>query len=174
MSTFEVAIPTIIRHEGGYINNPHDPGGATKYGISLRWLKAQGLFGDVNGDLVVDIRDIQALTLDRAEGFYRVKWWDHYGYGRIMEQMLATKIFDMAVNLGAPKAHKIAQMALEARPDGVLGPESIKALNDVLGEALPILHRIQDLQAAYYRQLATNPRLAEFLTGWIARAYDRS
>ena len=174
MSTFELAIPTVIRHEGGYINNPNDPGGATKYGISLRWLKSQGLFGDVNGDLRVDIRDIQVLTLDKADGFYRVSWWDHYGYGRIDVQVLATKIFDMAVNLGAPRAHRIAQEAAGVTVDGVLGSESILALNAVQGPQ-PLLCRIQDFQATYYRGLAVaNPRLAVFLPGWENRAYDRN
>lgn len=175
MSTFELAIPTIIRHEGGYINNPNDPGGATKYGISLRWLKSQGLFGDVNGDLRVDIRDIQALTLDKADGFYRVSWWDHYGYGRISEQVLATKIFDMAVNMGAPRAHRIAQDAAGVPVDGVLGSGSLRALNSVLGAPQPLLAHIQGLQAAYYLGLVkANPRLAVFLPGWENRAYDRN
>ena len=47
MSTFEDAIPTILRHEGGFNNDPVDAGGATNYGVSLRWLKAQGLLEDL-------------------------------------------------------------------------------------------------------------------------------
>ena len=90
MSDFELARPTVLRHEGGYVNNPNDPGGATKYGISLRWLKGQGLLGDVTHDMVVDIKDIQALTVDQAAGFYRVQWWDKYGFGRILDQSVAT------------------------------------------------------------------------------------
>lgn len=175
MSTFELAIPTIIRHEGGYINNPNDPGGATRYGISLRWLKSIGLYGDINGDLHVDIKDIQALTLATAERFYQVYWWDHYGYGRIDAQVLATKILDMAVNMGAPRAHRIVQTALGAHPDGILGPNTLAGLNAVSEAPLLLLARIQGLQAAFYTGLVSNnSRLAEFLPGWISRAYDRN
>lgn len=172
MSTFEAALPTVLRREGGYVNNPNDPGGATKYGISLRWLKSQGLIGDVNGDLRIDIADIQALTPETAGSFYRVQWWDHYGFGRIIDQTLATKIFDTAVNMGTPRAVKIAQVAVGTIVDGVLGSGSIKAINDA---QVPILlHRLQDGQAARYKELASeNPRLTQFLSGWMNRAYDR-
>ena len=177
MSTFELACPTILRHEGGYINNKNDAGGPTKYGISLRWLKAQGLYGDVNGDLVVDIRDIQALTVDQAEGFYRVKWWDKYGYGRILDQTIATKIFDTAVNMGAPAAARIAQKAVNAlggstiATDGLLGPNSIYRVNCAATGLL--LQGLRLGQAARYRELATDPRLEGFLPGWLNRAFDR-
>ena len=172
MSTFAAAWPTLLRHEGGYVNNPNDPGGATKYGISLRWLKAQGLHGDVNGDLVVDIRDIQALTPDEAATFYQVHWWDKYGYGRINDQSIATKIIDTAVNLGAPRAHRFVQEAVGVTVDGQLGPNTILAVNSY--PAPTLLHGIQFRQASYYTMLVeNNPRLQEFLAGWENRAYDR-
>jgi lysozyme family protein len=180
MSSFELAWPTVLRHEGGYCNNSNDAGGPTKYGISLRWLKGQGLLGDVNHDMVVDIRDIQALTVEDAGGFYRSKWWDKYGFGRVLDQTIATKLFDTAVNVGTPRAVRFAQEAafalgaITATVDGQLGPQSVAAINAQQGSPLLLLHRMQDLQATYYRQLAeSNPRLAEFLTGWLARAYDR-
>lgn len=172
MSLFQLAIPVVLRREGGYINNPSDPGGATDFGISLRWLKSQGLFGDVNGDLVVDIKDIQALTVDKAEEFYKVQWWDKYGFERVDVQAIATKLFDTAVNLGTPKAVRIAQEAAGAVADGILGPDSLRKLNSQ--PALPLLRQMQSLQANYYQSLANaNPKLDVFLKGWLNRAYDR-
>lgn len=171
MSTFELALPPVLRHEGGYSDNPNDPGGPTKYGISLRWLKSQGLHADVNGDLRVDIADIIALTPETAGGFYRVEWWDRYGYGRILDQRIATKVLDTSVNMGAPAAAKFAQVASGATADGVLGPESIRAINDE--QPAVLLHRMQDLQALRYRELAQNPKLSQFLPGWLNRAFDR-
>lgn len=177
MSEFLLALPTVLRHEGGYVNNPNDPGGATKYGISLRWLKSQGLHGDVNGDLVVDIADILALTPDTAAGFYRVNWWEKYGFGRVIDQTVATKVFDTAVNMGTPRAVKFAQQAAIAlgfvlsAPDGLMGPNTVLALNSL--PAANLLHKYQDLQAGFYRQLATDPKLTQFLAGWLNRAYDR-
>lgn len=177
MSSFDLAIGAVLRHEGGYCNITNDPGGATKYGISLRWLKAQGLYGDVNGDLVVDIADIQALTPDLAANFYQVQWWDKYGFGRVLDQTIATKIFDTAVNMGTPRAVRISQQAVIASGglisdiDGKLGPESVKGVNDA--QPTILLGKMRDLQAAHYRQLALDPKLAEFLPGWLNRAYDR-
>ncbi|PWT76419.1 MAG: hypothetical protein C5B59_06755 [Bacteroidetes bacterium] len=172
MSDFDFAWPTLLRHEGGYVNNPADPGGATKYGISLRWLKSQGLYGDVNHDLVIDIKDIQALTPDLAAGFYRVSWWDKYGIGRVIDQSIATKLIDTAVNLGTPRAVKIVQNALGTAVDGVLGPKTVKAANDA--QASVLLSRMRSLQAALYQSLVnSNPSLQQFLPGWLNRAWDR-
>jgi lysozyme family protein len=173
MSDFEHALPVIMRHEGGYCNNPNDPGGPTKYGISLRWLKAQGLFGDINHDLRVDIKDIIALTPETAGAFYRVQWWDRYGYGRFPNQIIATKLIDTAINVGAPKAHRIAQEAAGCVVDGILGPNTVHAIN--VGLEPVFINRFRDLQAAYYRNIAqNNPKLAGFLDGWMKRAYDRA
>jgi len=61
MSTFETAWPTILRHEGGYCNNANDLGGPTKYGLSLRWLKAQGYFPS-DTDLRVEIKEIWTFS----------------------------------------------------------------------------------------------------------------
>lgn len=157
MSQFEQAIPTVLRHEGGYVFDPADPGGETNFGISRR------SYPNI---------DIKGLTSATASMIYRQDWWDNYGYGRILDQRIATKVFDTAVNMGAMRAHKIAQVAAGTTPDGRLGSESIKALNDAQPSIL--LHALQDGQAARYRNLVlANPALQKFLNGWIARAYDR-
>jgi len=182
MSTFELAIPTVLRHEGRFVDNPADPGGATNFGISLRWLVSQNLLSVLEqeeGDLTQDaVNAVKSMTQAEAEGFYQVKWWDAYGYGRIIDQSVATKIFDTAVNIGPRPAHRLAQQAVNSLGgstiaiDGQLGSNSILALNDA---AYPqILHAMQDLQAMYYQQLVNDhPNLAKFLPGWRNRAYDR-
>src|SRR6266481_707309 len=104
MSTFELAIPVILRHEGHFVNNPADPGGATNFGVSLRWLKSQGLAGDINNDGDIDIDDIKILTPAIAGEFYRTKWWNAYQYGNLVAQAVGTKVFDMSVNMGPPRA----------------------------------------------------------------------
>lgn len=175
MSDFNLAWPTILRHEGGYVNNPNDPGGATNYGISLRWLKAQGLHDDQGNDLVVTIQTIQNLTPDEAASFYRISWWVRYGYGRVIDQSVATKLIDTAVNVGAPRAHKFAQAALGTTVDGILGPQTVSAINNAAAaNVTQLLVGMRSRQAAYYQNLASaNPRLAEFLPGWLNRAWDR-
>ncbi len=172
MSTFELSIPTILRHEGGLVNNPNDPGGITNHGVSLRWLKSKGLAGDIDHDGDVDAADIKLMTVDQASEFYRTFWWNAYSYGTINAQLVATKVFDTAVNMGPKRAHIFAQSIVGVPRDGVLGPKSFAEINAC--PSLKFLTAFQNLQAQFYRTLvATNPARQEFLKGWLNRAYDR-
>ena len=183
VSTFELAIPTILRHEGRFVDNPSDPGGATNFGVSLRWLRAQGLLEELEqeeGDLhQTDVQAIKNMTQAEAEGFYRVQWWDKYGYGKVDFQGIGTKIFDTAVNLGPVPAHRIVQQAINSfgRPllvtDGRMGAQTYSAINSSpQGLLLP---KMQYFQYAYYNALVyKNSKLYPFLNGWLNRAYDRN
>jgi lysozyme family protein len=186
MADFNVAIPVILRHEGGYVDNKRDPGGATNFGVSLRWLLANGqvdkdhdgiLDGDFNHDGIVDARDIATMSVADATAIYKREWWDYFGYGNISSDAVATKVFDMAVNMGGKQAHKLLQRAINRcgndtiAVDGVLGNQTLAATNAVDGWRL--LSTLRGVQADFYRGLVwNNPRLAEFLNGWLNRAYD--
>ncbi len=177
MALFDLSIPTVLRREGGFVNDPNDPGGATNYGVSLRWLKAQGLFDELvieDGDLTHDqVMVIRKMTQSDATAFYRQYWWDKYNYGAILPQMVATKILDMAVNLGAPRAHRMVQNAVNVTQDGVIGPKTLTLINSL--NSMTLILNLQALQAQFYRNLvAANPARAEFLNGWLNRSYDRS
>jgi lysozyme family protein len=135
MAEFKEAIPIVLDHEGGYVNNVHDPGGATKFGISLYWLKSLGLIdlADVNHDGRIDVEDIKALTVDTAAGYYKKFWWDKYNYSWIKNQAIANKLFDSAVNMGGLQAHKIAQRTLTfcgypCMDDGLIGQATLDVL----------------------------------------------
>jgi lysozyme family protein len=182
MSTIELALPVIFKHEGLFVNNPNDPGGATKYGISLRFLKSLKdidhdgfLEGDLDHDGDVDLSDIKDMTMDQAANLYRVYFWDKYGYSRITDQILATKIFDLAVNMGSIQAHKLAQRACWAlngykciNDDGLLGNISIALLN-----ALKPIAPIRSEADGFYRSLVVGkPAWQPNLNGWLARAYS--
>jgi lysozyme family protein len=172
MSLFELAIPTVLRHEGGFVNDAADPGGATNFGVSLRWLKGQGLAGDIDHDGDVDAADIKAMTVDDAKALYRKFWWDAYHYESILAQAVATKIFDMAVNMGAPRAHKMVQQSMGLTQDGILGPQTLAQLNT--RPSLDVIASLQSTQAQFYRDIvASNPAREKFLKGWLNRAYDR-
>jgi lysozyme family protein len=172
MSSFELAIPTILRHEGGLVDNPCDPGGITNHGVSLRWLRSKGLAGDLNHDGDVDAADIRIMTTEQATEFYKRFWWDYYRYGLINAQAVATKIFDAAVNMGAIRAHRIAQTVVGVLQDGVIGPKSLAEINAM--PSLKFIVAYQEEMARFYRQIvSTNPCRQQFLKGWLNRAYDR-
>ena len=115
---------------------------------------------------------VRSLTKEQAAGFYKAYWWDFYKYQNLTAQPVATKVFDTAVNIGASRAHKFLQGIVGVVQDGVLGPKSFSEANAMSPSVLVV--RYQSMQAQYYRDLVTkNPKLEEFLAGWLNRAYDR-
>jgi lysozyme family protein len=179
MADFALAIKTVLQHEGKYVDNPADPGGATNYGISLRWLTSIGdadndgvLDGDIDLDGDVDADDIAKMTVEQAEGFYKLHWWDKYGYGKIQDQSVAVKVFDLAVNMGAKQAHKCLQRAirsaklLKLKDDGILGQQTLDAANST--NYTHLLCALRSEAAGFYRSL----NRPQFLEGWLNRAYS--
>lgn len=185
MSDFSLAIPTILRHEGGFSDDKTDPGGATNFGISLRFLIKSGdldgdglLDGDIDGDHDIDVDDIRKMTRKEAENIYFLYFWQKYDYSRINSLLLATKIFDLSVNAGPAQAHKISQRAIWSansykciEDDSLLGPKTISFLNKTNPDL--ILAALKSEAAGFYRGLIQkNPDLNKYLNGWLKRAYE--
>lgn len=170
MSTFEVAIPIILKNERGFSDNPRDPGGVTNFGITLRFYQQH-----INPNAIPET--IKNLNKDEAIGIYKTFYWDKYKYSQILIQIIATKIFDMAVNLGEETAHQRAQRATWAfngyqsiDDDGILGPQTIAAINQIDQQ---LIHSLRSEHAARYRELLSiNPFLFEFKKDWLTRAYS--
>lgn len=180
MAEFGPAFAKIIELEGGFCDHENDPGGATKYGISLRWLQTQKDYelGDIDNDGDIDYDDIKEMKISDASKLYKKHWWDKYGYEGIPNQALANKLFDMAVNMGAKQAHKLLQRAINCVlgqralvDDGILGPKSSQALQAALAQPLAILAALRAQQEGFYRTLvASNSKFSAFLNGWLNRA----
>lgn len=193
MSNFEYAIPIVLKHEGGFVNNKHDPGRETNYGISLRWLESlPDLEGDIDNDGDVDADDIKAMTVTQAKAFYKKHWWKKFKYEQITNAGVAAKVFDMSVNMGGGQAHKLVQrslraVGLEIEDDGILGPVSFRSINAATPTFL--IPAIRCTQAGFYYSLVMrNAALRKngvlkpdgseyedfsvFLKGWLRRAYS--
>lgn len=155
---FEEAIKHVLANEGGYVNDPKDPGGETKYGICKRQYPKV---------------DIKNLTLDQAKEIYYADYWKPYFYDSV-DATLAGKVFDTAINIGPKRAFIILQNAANKLGanlvvDGSIGPKSVAAINTLNPD--DILKHFRLLQAEYYRDLvAKNKNLSRFLKGWLARA----
>ena len=173
-SNFNKAVEIVLEHEGGFSNHPADRGGVTKYGISLRFLKTLP-DGDINDDGETTQEDIQHLTRDQAVAFYWREFWNKEGYGRFSDPILAAKILDLSVNMGARRAHILLQRALRSVAakvveDGKLGAITLKAVAHAPRDAL--LAALRSEAAGYYRLIAQlNPSQEQFLQGWLRRAY---
>jgi lysozyme family protein len=154
MAEFFKAIGGVLEREGGYVKDPADHGGETKYGISKR------SYPDM---------DIQALTKQDATDIYGEDFWRPICADQIVSQSVANVLFDFAVNTGKTRAVKLLQQLVRVSADGMVGPITLDAVNDFDGEFLAMqytLHRIQ-----FYNGLAERRKSQrKFLSGWINRA----
>ena len=112
MTAFDIAINRLLGNEGGYVNDPNDPGGETKWGISKRSYPNL---------------DIANLTRDQAIAIYKADFWDKID-GDAMPQGVGFQSLDFAVNSGIQTALRALQRAIGVADDGVFGPVSLAAL----------------------------------------------
>jgi lysozyme family protein len=111
--TFDQVFDKLINHEGGYVFNPHDPGGETKFGISKRSYPHL---------------DIHSLTLADAKTIYKRDFWDRAQCDKLHPD-LAFDLFDGAVNSGIGQAIRWLQRAVGVADDGVVGPLTLASIN---------------------------------------------
>lgn len=176
MSSFEKAIPVVLRNEGGWVDNPIDPGGETNFGISMLMVKREGMTPEQLGIPDFELGSMKLMKVEVAVEIYRKLFWDKHGYGRIIDDACATKVFDCGVNCGPKRSHMMAQRAVnscESMPlvhvDGILGAASIAAINSVDPNKFLCVFRMQ--MEDYYRELvAEKPALEVFLKNWLHRA----
>ena len=118
----------IVRREGGYVNDPDDPGGATKHGVTIGTMRALGL--DLDGDGDVDVQDVRRLTVDEAIEIYLEHYFVRPRVAELPSPLQAT-VFDMYVNSGANAVRILPGLLVKAgwpvAIDGVIGPETLAA-----------------------------------------------
>ncbi len=170
---FDHAYHVILGHEGGFTDDSTDKGGATKYGISLAFLKAENI--DVDGDGDIDIDDIKVLTKEKSEDLYYKIFWIKNSYNQIESEEIAIKLMDTAVNMGASRAHKILKNSLNAimmediKVNGVLDEETIEIINII--DSSILLAEFRKEQAAFYQYLIDKtPAYIKYKNGWMNRA----
>jgi len=171
VARFESYFPMLLRHEGGYVDDPLDPGGATNKGVTLETFRlcARRFLG-------VDptLAHLKALTDGEAAKIYKPLYWDVVHGDAISLQALADIVFDFQVNAG-DFASKLLQETLNdlgATPrlatDGALGPQSIGVLNAF--DSVRVYRSYKAGRIEYYRRLvARRPTLDKFLRGWLNR-----
>lgn len=150
MSAFDDAFEALIGNEGGYSNNPADPGGETMWGVTARVARAEGYTGSMN-----------LLPLATAKAIAKRRYWDVARCDE-MDPRLAFQVFDTVYNGGS--AIKWLQQAVGADPDGIIGPATLAALKRA--DPLQIIMRFNAHRLLYLGNLKTWPTFGH---GWANR-----
>lgn len=166
MADFEKSIPLILKHEGGYVNHPADPGGETNRGITDRLDgKVDGMI-DVDGDNIGDV-SVKGLTVEDAKKVYKLRFWDVMKGDQFENQQVADIVFDGFVNMGV-NGIKMLQRALYLEDDGRVGNKTLNAVN--LSDPKATFNKVKELRIKYYNDLAERkPSMKVFLKGWLNR-----
>lgn len=154
MAYFEEAVKKTIDAEGGYVNDPDDPGGETKFGISKRAFPGE---------------DIASLTIERAKQIYLMNYWKPVKGDEILDQPIAEAIFDFAVNAGVFTAVQLAQRAVEVKDDGAFGPATLTAINTCDPEIFVLRYTIEKVRK-YTGIVQKDKTKLKYYVGWILRA----
>lgn len=182
MQTVRDIATQIVAREGGYVNDPDDPGGPTNFGVTIHTLRRLGLDLDRDGD--IDVRDVKRLTRDRAIDIFVTYYFERPLISQLPTAVQPT-VFDMYVNAGA-NAIKILQrlvseMGHKVVVDGALGPHSIAAVHaawaaapDHLVDAYGIARRNYYFRIADHRPASRKYARARAggKGGWIKRAEE--
>jgi lysozyme family protein len=160
-AAFDESLPFVLRWEGGYVDHPADPGGATNKGVTQRvydaWRRRQGEAP----------RAVRQITDAEVDAIYEADYWVPPRCDLLARQLDLVQ-FDTAVNMGVGRAVRFLQQALACGVDGDFGPATQKAAQSCdLGSAIVAYC---DIREAFYRNLAERkPQMQVFLKGWLNR-----
>jgi lysozyme family protein len=154
-------IDELLRREGGFVDHPADPGGATNHGITRKTLT------DWRGR-EVSVEEVRALTDHEARQIYRELYVVRPGFLGIESDAVRSLVVDCAVNHGVKRAVLLLQEAAHVFTDGILGPNTRAAVNRMTAAAL--YRRLCAARVRLYGQIITkNPSQSVFAAGWMNR-----
>ena len=165
MARLETLWPFILSWEGGFANVPGDRGGATKYGVTISTWKAQGYDKDGDGD--IDVNDLKLITPEDAMRICRLNFWNRWKADQINNQSIANILVDWVWGSGK-YGITIPQQMLGVKPDGVVGPKTIAALN--AQNPRDFFYKLWQRRKKYLYDICVNrPANYKFLDGWLNR-----
>ena len=160
---FEECLKRILKHEGGFVNDPLDSGGMTNLGVTKRvWEEFVGH--------PVSEADMRALIPEKVAPMYKIKYWNP-SYCAVLPKGLDYVVFDHAVLSGTGRSVKTLQSCLGLVADGVIGPKTMAAIN--ASNAKDLITKFSDARADFYQGIvARKPDQARFIKGWLNRVED--
>jgi len=156
---WEKAFQMVLKHEGGYVNNPRDPGGMTNLGVTKKvWEEFVGR--------EVDEREMRALTPDVVKPLYKKNYWDKIK-GDQLPSGVDYAAYDLAVNSGTGRAAKYLQQIAGVHADGVIGPKSMEVI--LACDPVETVDAICDMRLDFLQKL---PTWGTFGKGWGRRVEE--
>lgn len=155
---FERALALVLKHEGGYVNHPKDPGGATNRGVTQAVYDA---YRKMRGRGTMSVKFI---TGEELRAIYKFQYWDRV-QGDFLPAGLDYAVFDFAVNSGVGRASKSLQAVLGVAQDGQIGARTLAAIHS----STAVINALCDRRIGFLRNLKT---FLTFGKGWTRRVAD--
>jgi lysozyme family protein len=153
-SNFQECLDLVLKSEGGWVNNPADPGGETNLGVTKR------VWEEYIGHAV---QSLKKLTKDDVAPMYELKYWRPC-YCEVLPRGLDFVVFSMGVNAGPGRSVKLLQQSIGCVPDGVIGPRTRELIS--ASNSANLIAKFSETRREYYRSLKTFPIFGK---GWLAR-----
>jgi lysozyme family protein len=154
MNNFKECLDLVLKSEGGWVNNPNDPGGETNLGVTKRvWEEWVGH----------PVKTLKNLTKDDVAPLYELKYWKA-SYCEVLPRGLDFVVFSMAVNSGPGRSVKLLQSSVGCLPDGVIGPRTRGLISS--SNSADIIKKFSTARREYYQSLKVFPIFGK---GWLAR-----
>jgi lysozyme family protein len=158
---FLKCLKVVLKAEGGYSNHPSDPGGATNFGIT------QVVYDVYRAGKSLAPKSVREIAPEEVQDIFFSKYWKPMNLDGIRDDDLILQLFDAGINTGIKTAIKLIQRLIGVVDDGVLGVESIRAINEYNGNIIADFSKRRKL---FYVTLTQNkPNLKVFLKGWLSR-----
>jgi lysozyme family protein len=166
MAKFEDFAGKLLRLEGGYVNHPLDKGGPTKYGVILSVWQEHGHDKDGDGD--IDADDIKLLSEADAKYIAKKIFWDYFQADFILNESVAEFIVDWGYNSGRKTVAKIVQRLVNVVDDGIVGPQTLTAINCANQEKL--FEKLKIERTVFLNNIIKRrPDQIVFYKGWMNR-----
>ena len=157
--TFELAMRLLLRHEGGFVNHPSDPGGMTNLGVTQRtW--------EVHTGKAATEADMRALTQEAVQPVYKARYWNTI-HADDLPHGVDYCLFDCAVNSGPGRAVKLAQYVLHQKVDGSLGKNTLAAIK--AADPVELIEDYSQRRLDFLKSLDTWPTFGK---GWGKRVSE--
>jgi lysozyme family protein len=153
---FRDCLELVLKHEGGYVDHPKDPGGRTNLGVTQR------VWEEWIGHPATE-KDMRELTPAIVAPMYEMKYW-RTSYCEKLPRGLDLLVFSMAVNAGSGRSVKLLQDAIGVVADGIIGPRTMAKINE--SNVVTLIDKFSEARRAYYKGLKLFP---VFGRGWTAR-----